>query len=64
MIFLGVLFDSEKITLEVTAEGILEISLLVESWFRKKKASFKKLQSLLGTLHFYFGLCTSREDLY
>jgi hypothetical protein len=37
MIFLGVLFDSEKLTLEVTAERILEISLLVESWFRKKR---------------------------
>ena len=52
MIFLGVLFDSEKLTLEVTAERILEISLLVESWFRKKKASLKELQSLLGKLHF------------
>jgi hypothetical protein len=47
-----VLFDSEKLTLEVRAERILEISLLVESWFRKKKASLKELQSLLGTLHF------------
>ena len=36
----------------VTAERILEISLLVESWFRKKKASLKELQSLLGKLHF------------
>jgi hypothetical protein len=36
----------------VTAERILEISLLVESWFRKKKASLKELQSLLGQLHF------------
>ena len=30
----------------------MEISLLVESWFRKKKASLKELQSLLGKLHF------------
>ena len=52
MIFLGVLFDSGKLTFEVTAERILEISLLVESWFRKKKASLKELQSLLGKLHF------------
>jgi hypothetical protein len=37
---------------EVTAERILEISLLVESWFRKKKASLKELQSLPGKLHF------------
>ena len=37
MIFLGVLFDSEKFTSEVTAERMLKISLLVKSWFRRKK---------------------------
>ena len=45
MIVLGVLFDSEKITLEVTVEIILEISLLVESWFRKKNVFLTELQS-------------------
>ena len=37
MIFLGVLFDSEKFTSEVTAERMLKISLLVKSWFGRKK---------------------------
>jgi hypothetical protein len=44
---LGGLFESEKLTLEVTVERILKIS-----WFRKKKSSLKELQSLLGKLHF------------
>ena len=39
-------------TLEVTPERVVEISLLVQSWLRKKKASLKGLQSLLGKLHF------------
>lgn len=50
--FLGVLVDTEKMTLEVTPERLEEISLLVEAWLRKKKASMKDLQSLLGKLHF------------
>jgi hypothetical protein len=41
MTFLGVTFVSEKMTLEVTPERVVEISLLVESWLKKKK-SFKR----------------------
>ena len=37
MTFLGVIFDSEKMTLEVTLDRVVEISLLVESWLKKKK---------------------------
>lgn len=37
MTFLGVTFDSEKMTLEVTPDRVVEISLLVESWLKKKK---------------------------
>jgi hypothetical protein len=39
-------------TLEATPERVIEISLLVQSWLRKKKASLKELQSLLDKLHF------------
>jgi hypothetical protein len=52
MTFLGVTFDTVSMTLEVTPERVVEISLLVQSWLRKKKASLKELQSLLGKLHF------------
>ena len=36
----------------MTPERVVEISLLVEAWPRKKKASLRDLQSLLGKLHF------------
>jgi hypothetical protein len=52
MELLGVMVDTRKLTLEVTPERVVEISLLVEAWLRKKKASLRDLQSLLGKLHF------------
>ena len=52
MELLGVMVDTRKLTLEVTPERVVEISLLVEAWLRKKKASMRDLQSLLGKLHF------------
>ena len=42
-------------TLEVTPDREVEISLLEESWLKKKKSSLKELQSLLGKLHFIAG---------
>jgi hypothetical protein len=42
-------------TLEVTPDRVVEISLLVESWLKKKKSFLKELQSLLGKLHFIAG---------
>jgi hypothetical protein len=52
MELLGVMVDTRKLTLEVTPERVVEISLLVEAWLRRKKASMRDLQSLLGKLHF------------
>jgi hypothetical protein len=52
MVLLGVTVGTRKLTLEVTPERFMEISLLVEAWLRKKKASLRDLQSLLGKLHF------------
>ena len=49
---LGVTVGTRKLTLEVTPERVVEISLLVEAWLRKKKASLRDLQSLLDKLHF------------
>jgi hypothetical protein len=51
MEFLGITVDTVKLTLEVTPDRVTEISLLVEAWLRKKKASLRDLQSLLGKLH-------------
>ncbi|CAG2210319.1 unnamed protein product [Mytilus edulis] len=52
MEFLGITVDTVKLTLEVTSDRVLEISLLVQAWLRKKKASLRELQSILGELHF------------
>ena len=53
MTFIGVTFDSEKMTLEVTPERVVKISLLVESWLKKNKSSLKELQSLFRKVAFY-----------
>jgi hypothetical protein len=50
--FVGVLHDTVAMTLEVTPERVVEISLLTQAWLRKKKCTLKELQSLLGKLHF------------
>jgi hypothetical protein len=52
MEFLGITVDTVKLTLEVNLDRVTEISLLVEAWLRKEKASLRDLQSLLGKLHF------------
>ena len=50
MTFLGVTFDSEKMTLEVTLDAACRIL-----GKKEKKSSLKELQSLLGKLHFIAG---------
>lgn len=52
MVFLGILFDSEKMTLEITPERLLEIMELIQDWLTKSHATKKQLQSLLGKLNF------------
>ena len=50
--FLGILFNSDTQTMEVTQERLQEISTLVESWLKKSRATKKELQSLIGKLSF------------
>ena len=52
MVFLGVLFNTEDLTLSITPERLNEISGLVKFWLEKDKCTLKELQSLLGKLHF------------
>ncbi len=52
MIFLGILFDSVKMSLEVTPERLQEIRTLVSVWLRKSNATKKEVQSLIGKLSF------------
>ena len=52
MIFIGILFDTQKLTIAIDENRITEIRLLVECWMHKRMASKKELQSLLGKLNF------------
>lgn len=52
MIFLGVLFNTISMTVEVTEERLLEIRALIETWLGYEVASVKQIQSLLGKLNF------------
>ena len=52
MAFLGVLFNTLTITMELTPERLVEISCLVKFWLSKDSASLKQVQSLLGKLNF------------
>ena len=52
MVFLGVLFNTITMTLEVTPERVREILDLVQIWLLKSSAKLKEIQSLLGKLHF------------
>ncbi|CAC5380061.1 unnamed protein product [Mytilus coruscus] len=48
MSFLGVWFDTEKMTMEVTSDRLVEIFDLVSFWLNKDTASLKEVQSLIG----------------
>ncbi|MEW8547203.1 MAG: reverse transcriptase domain-containing protein, partial [Candidatus Thiodiazotropha sp.] len=52
MVFIGVLFDTETMTLKVTSERLVEIRSMVFEWLKKDTATLKELQSLLGKLNF------------
>ena len=52
MIFVGVLFDTESLTLLVTHERLQEITNSVNSWLQYQTAALKQLQSLIGKLNF------------
>lgn len=52
MVFIGVLFDTEALSLFVTKERLTEIKLLVQNWLSFETATLKQLQSLIGKLNF------------
>lgn len=63
MTFLGVLFNSESMTLEITPERLIEIQALIKSWVVKENASVKEIQSLLGKLNFV-GACVKPSRIF
>lgn len=52
MSFLGVLFNTVTMTMEIIPERLLEIHSLIKFWLNKDTASLKQVQSLLGKLNF------------
>ena len=52
MVFVGVLFNTVSMTIEITPERLKEISGILKVWLYKEKASLKEVQSLLGKLNF------------
>ena len=52
MTFIGILFYTEKMTVEVTSERLAEIGELLKLWLNKESASIREIQSLLGKLNF------------
>ena len=51
MTFIGGLFNTETMTIEITEDRLNELRLLL-SWLNREKASLKDIQSLLGKLNF------------
>ena len=52
MSFLGVLFNTNTMTMEITSERLLELNVLLSFWLSKETATLKEVQSLLGKLNF------------
>ena len=60
MIFIGVLFNTVNMTIEVTPGRLNEISSLLNTWLNKDTVSLKEIQSLLGKLNF-IAACDQEE---
>jgi hypothetical protein len=50
MNFLGILFNTDKMTMEITPERLVEICKLVNSWLKKKEASQQQVSSAVWQL--------------
>ena len=57
MTFLGIVFDSNKMTMEVTSERLEAIQEELKLWSNKRRASKKDIQSLAGKLQFIAKCC-------
>ena len=52
MTFLGILFDTKQMIIQVTDDRLQEIHELLSVWINKRSANKKQLQSLIGKLQF------------
>jgi hypothetical protein len=57
MTFLGIKFNSCKMSMEVTEDRMAEISEELKNWSTKQRASRREIQSLAGKLMFIAKCC-------
>jgi hypothetical protein len=57
MTFLGISFNSKKMTMEVTKERLADIQAELQLWSSRRKASKTEIQSLAGKLQFIAKCC-------
>ena len=50
--FLGILYNTISMTMEITADRLQELKKLLDAWYLKSEASLKEVQQLLGKLNF------------
>ena len=53
VVFLGILIDTEALTLEVPSEKLSEIKLMVKIWLEREIATRREIESLVGKLKFF-----------
>ena len=51
-VFLGILFNTLTMTMEITKDRMVEIRNILEEWESKQKATLREVQVLLGKLNF------------
>ena len=61
--WLGIIFDTVKLTLEIPAEKLCQIKALVADWLEKDKATKRELQSIIGKL-LYIAKCVKPARLF
>ena len=52
MTFLGLCYNTDKFTVEITKDRLQELTKLLKSWLSKRSANIREVQSLLGKLSF------------
>ena len=56
LVWLGLIYDSEGMTISIPQQKLEEIMTLLGEWEGKQRATLKELQSLIGTLQFVAGV--------
>ena len=51
-IFLGILYNTISMTMELTGERRAELQRLIKHWIEKDSATLKEIQQILGKLNF------------